>query len=153
MHALNGPKPSVASASELHLPLCRGCQEFHSLCEFDRKTPVVTATPMTRPDVSGLPGWQPSFSQSRQTGHALFSHYPSTCPLSLILVRKLVNSSTKHMRQWVPSHSIWALIRQFQLNQILKCLPVLWTARIYYYVSNVLGEQRAWLQQLHLNGG
>lgn len=123
---LKAPKPSVASASELHVPLCHSCQKIHPRCEIDLKTPVVTATPMTRLDVSGLPGWQPSFSQSRQTGHALFNHYPSICPLSLILVWKLANSSTKHMRQWVPSRSIWAPIRQFhQLNQILKCLHAL----------------------------
>lgn len=81
----------------LHPPLCHGCLKTVTQCDIALKWPVVTATPMTRLDLSELPGWQLSFSQSRRTGHALFDDYRSICPPSLMSMWK--HRSTVNPRQ------------------------------------------------------
>lgn len=80
---------------------------------------------LTRLDVGELSGWRLSFSQSRQTGHALFNDYPSICPLSLISVRKPAKRRRKYTRRSSvnpiqPSSSMLALVEVISslFNQI-----------------------------------
>lgn len=86
----------------LHPPLCHGCLKSVTQCDIDLKWPVVTATPMTRLDLSELPGWQLSFSQSRRTGHALFDDYGSICPpISHRNVKAQEHSESKAAQFWL----------------------------------------------------
>ncbi len=107
--------PLSCIACELEVAPCTQVPWLSEICprqDVDLEGPVVTATQMTRLDVGELPGWQLSFSQSRQTGHALFNNYPSICPLSLISVWKPVNTSQPAER--LDSHSHQVISSRFQ---------------------------------------
>lgn len=104
-HIYTHTRGERVNMKQLHPSRFHGCLKCLHGGMLTQERAVVTATPMTRLDVGELLGWRLSFSQSRQTGHALFNDYPSICPLSLISVWKPAKTSTKTLAgaQTIPS--------------------------------------------------